>query len=321
MLAGCVTTREGRIGADDGRDPCRAQLVALDSTGNFFGEDILRGAAIGAVGGAIVGGLAAAAAGGRGGNIAAGAAIGGVAGGVIGGTAGYYQARQRQATDQASLNLAIANDLAAENAGLDRTWIAYTQLMDCRFGTAQRIRQDYRAGRINRPQAEAMMVDTRNRATADLSLARTINNQITERGAQFDVAIESVAPGVKDQVLTGARVSRAVPVQTRAPVALKLRPDPGSPEVAQISARERVTLRPAPNGFAQVETVSGIRGFAPAGSFPEARTLGAPPPEPNANAGDIRSLAATNIARRDNFTQSIGNAERLVQAGGFELAT
>ena len=52
LLAGCVSTREGRIGADDGSDACRAQVVALDSTGNFFGEDIVRGAAIGAVGGA-----------------------------------------------------------------------------------------------------------------------------------------------------------------------------------------------------------------------------------------------------------------------------
>lgn len=39
MLTACVSTREGRIGADDGTDACRAQVVALDSTGNFFGED------------------------------------------------------------------------------------------------------------------------------------------------------------------------------------------------------------------------------------------------------------------------------------------
>ncbi|MCO6419005.1 hypothetical protein JYK14_23010, partial [Siccirubricoccus sp. KC 17139] len=58
LLAGCVTTREGRIGADDGTDSCRPQVVALDSTGNFFAEDILRGAAIGAVGGAALGAIA-----------------------------------------------------------------------------------------------------------------------------------------------------------------------------------------------------------------------------------------------------------------------
>lgn len=321
MLAGCVTTREGRIGADDGADPCRTQLVALDSTGDFYGEDILRGAVMGAAGGAVLGALVAAASGARGSNIAAGAAIGAVGGAAVGGAAGYYSARQRQASDQASLNLAIANDLAAENAQLDRTWVAYSQLMDCRFGTAQRIRNDHRAGRLTRPQAEAMLADTRARVGRDLVLARSINDKIAERGAQFDVAIESLAPGTKDQVLTGARVGRTVPVQARAAVPLRLRPNPDSPEVAQVGARERVTLRPAPGGFTLVETSAGLRGYAPASAFPEARTLGAPAAQPAASQGDFRSLAATNIARRDNFTQSIGNAERLAQGQGFELAS
>jgi hypothetical protein len=321
MLAGCVSTRAGRIGADDGADGCRAQLVALDSTGNFFAEDIIRGAAIGAVGGAALGALIAAASGGRGSNIAAGAAIGAVGGAVVGGTAGYLSARQQQSSDQASLSQAVAGDLAAENAQIDRTWVAYSQLMDCRFGTAQRIRDDFRAGRLQRPQAEARLADVRARTQRDLQLARSINDKIAERGAQFDVAIENLAPGTKQQVQaqTGARVSRAVPVQARAAIPLKLRPEAASPQVAQVSPQERVTLQPAENGFALVETSSGVRGYAPAGAFPEARQLGAVPAI--ASGGDFRSLAASNIARRDNFTQSIGNAERLAQGQGFELAT
>jgi len=322
MLTACVSTREGRIGADDGTDACRAQVVALDSTGNFFAEDIIRGAAIGAVGGAALGALLAAASGGRGRNIATGAAIGAVGGAVVGGTAGYFSARQQQAQDQASLNMAVANDLAAENAQIDRTWVAYTQLMDCRFGTAQRIRQAFRAGQVTRPQAEAQLADVRARTQRDLALARSINDKIGERGQQFDVAIENIAPGTKDQVLSGARVSRAVPVQARSTVALKLRPDPNAPEVTQISAREAVTLRPSYNGFTMVETASGVRGYAPSSAFPEARTLGsAPPPPTGATGGDFRSLAASNIARRDNFSQSLENTERLAQGAGFELAS
>jgi outer membrane lipoprotein SlyB len=322
MLTGCVTTREGRIGADDGSDPCRTQLVALDSTGNFFAEDIIRGAVIGAAGGAILGGLLAAAAGGRGGNIAAGAAIGGVAGAAVGGTAGYWQARQQQAQDQASLRGAIAGDLQVENANLDRTWLAYNQLMDCRFATANRIRDDLRAGRTSRPLAEAQMADLRAKTQRDLQLARTINGRIEERGQQFDVAIENVAPGLKDQVLAGARVGRVVPAQARQPVALKLRPDPAAPDVLRVGAQERVTLRPAQNGYTLVETSSGLRGYAPPGAFPEARNLGPAPVQPAvASDGDVRSLAATNIARRDNFSQSLANSERLAQGAGFELAS
>lgn len=321
MLAGCVTTQAGRIGADDGRDACRAQVVALDSTGNFFGESIIRGAAIGAVSGALLGGLIAAASGQRGGNIAAGAAIGAVGGAAVGGTAGYFSARQQQAQDQAALNMAIANDLAAENAQLDRTQIAFNQLMDCRFGNAQRIRADLRAGRLTQAQAEAMMGDVRSRTQRDIQLAQTINGEIGRRGAEFDTAFDQVAPGVKEQAQSGARIGRIVPVQTRAPVVLKLRPDSTAPDVVQVSAQEQVRLSPAQNGYTLVETSSGVRGYAPVSAFPEARNLGARPAVASGAAGDVRSLAASNIARRDNFTETVSNAERLAQGQGFEIAS
>jgi outer membrane lipoprotein SlyB len=316
MLAGCVTTREQRIGGDAG-DACRTQLVALDSTGNFFAADMLRGAAIGAVGGAALGALLAAATGQRGSGIAAGAGIGAVAGGVVGGTAGYLSARQQQATDQASLNLAVANDLAAENAQLDRTQVAFDQLMDCRFNTAQQIRAELGSGRMARPQAEAAMAELRNRTQRDIQLANTINGQIGRRGAEFDTAIETVAPGVKQ---AASMPKPAVPARPRATVALRLRPDPASPEVARVPAREAVTLRPGRDGFAQVETASGVRGYAPSQSFPEATRLGDAAPVA-AQGSDVRSLAASNIARRDNFSESVGTATRLAEGQGFELAT
>jgi hypothetical protein len=325
LLAGCVTTRDGRIGADDGTDACRAQVVALDSTGNFFGEDMIRGAAIGAAGGALLGGLLAAATGQRGSGIAAGVGIGAVAGGIAGGATGYFQARQQQASDQAALNSAIAGDLSAENAQLDRTQIAFNQLMDCRFGTAQRIRAAYREGRMARPQAEAAMASVRMLTQRDLQSAQAINAQITQRGGQFDTAIENVAPGVTQQAQaqrSGASVSRAVPVQARATVPLKLRPDPAAPDIAWVNPRERVTLKPATGGFALVEAQNGVRGYAPASAFPEARSLGSAAPTPAvASDGDVRSLAASNIARRDNFSESVTDAERAVQGQGFELAS
>jgi hypothetical protein len=240
-----------------------------------------------------------------------------VGGGVVGGTAGYLSARQQQASDQASLNLAVAGDLAAENAQLGRTQLAFDQLMDCRFRGADQIRADLRSGRLARPQAAAAMDNIRARTQSDIQLAQTINGQIASRGAQFDTAIDSIAPDVKQ---AAARPLRAVPAQPRGAVKLYLRPDTGSPEVAQLPARERVTLRPARNGFAQVETSSGVRGYAAAQSFPEARNLGARPAV--AEGGDVRSLAASNIARRDNFAESVGTAERLTAQGqGFELAT
>ena len=223
--------------------------------------------------------------------------------------------------DFAALNMAIANDLAAENAQLDRTQIAFNQLMDCRFGNAQRIRADLRAGRLTQAQAEAMMGDVRSRTQRDIQLAQTINGEIGRRGAEFDTAFDQVAPGVKEQAQSGARIGRIVPVQTRAPVVLKLRPDSTAPDVVQVSAQEQVRLSPAQNGYALVETSSGVRGYAPVSAFPEARNLGARPAVASGAAGDVRSLAASNIARRDNFTETVSNAERLAQGQGFEIAS
>lgn len=321
LVAGC-STQMGRIGADDGRDPCRAQLVQLDSTGNFFAEDIIRGAVIGAAGGAILGGLVAAASGGRGRNVATGAAIGAVAGGATGAAAGYFAARQRQAQDQAQLNQQIAQDVSAENASIDRTQRAFDLLMDCRFQTAQRIRQDFAAQRIQRGQAQAALADVRGRVQRDVALARTINERMGTRGAEFDTAFDTVAPAAKAQA--GARVGRPVPVTAPRAVALKLRPDAGAPEVGQISARDRVTVRPAHSGFALVETESGLRGYAPASAFPGAAGMAqARRASPNdaPDSGDVRQLAATNIARRDNFSESVATADRLAAGQGFELAS
>jgi hypothetical protein len=90
-------------------------------------------------------------------------------------------------------------------------------------------------------------------------------------------------------------------------------------------------LRPARDGYALVETSSGQRGYAEVGAFSSggnARGAGAPvrlgpaAPDPAqaAQPGDVRSLAASNIARRDNFTAAVANAERAT-ASGFELAS
>jgi hypothetical protein len=153
----------------------------------------------------------------------------------------------------------------------------------------------------------------------DVQLAQTINQRISTRGAEFDTAIESVAPGTKDRVLAGARVGRTVPSQARSAVVLKLRPDASAPEVTRVNAREPVTVQSVSGGFALVETASGVRGYAPASAFPGAQQAAARPSVGAGQDGDVRSLGASNIARRDNFNESVVNAERAIGAG-FELA-
>ncbi len=320
MLAGC-STQMGRIGADDGRDACRAYVVQLDSTGNFYGEDIVRGAAIGAGTGALAGGLLAAATGRRGSDILAGAAIGAVAGGVIGGTAGYIQARQRQAQSQGALVQAVGGDLANENRQLDATQLAFNQLVDCRVNAANQIRAGVRAGRIGRDQGMALMTYQRDLMRRDVALAQTINQKIGTRGAEFDSAIETISPGTKGQV-QARRAVRATPTTARVSAPIRIRPDAGAAEIGQLSRNETVTVSPAQGNFARVETSSGVVGYVPASSV-GVRGLGSPEAGIGGRGqdGEFRQLAASNIARRDNFSESVATADRLAQGQGFELSS
>ena len=321
MLAGC-TTQAGRIGTDDGSDPCRAQLVALDTTGNYFAEDIIRGAAIGAVGGAILGGLIGAASGGGSRAALTGAAVGGVAGGAVGAASGYYAARQRQAQNDANLlRNTVASDLAKENEELDRTQLAFNQLMDCRFAVRNRIIADARAGRIARPQANAQLAELRGRVQNDVAVAQRINERIGRRGGEFDVAIDSVAPEARRQAdATRATRSRSQNITVAQPIVLRVRPDQNAPEITRVSARQTVSVQPAEGNFARVQTSDGMVGYVPASSV-GTRGLGTRAAAATPQGGDVRQLASSNIARRDAFNESIETAQRLAQAqSGFEVS-
>lgn len=312
LLAGC-TTQAGRIGYDDGRDACRPQLLALDSTGDFYGEQIVQGAAVGALSGALIGGLAT----GRWQGALIGAAVGGASGAAV----GYYAALQRQARDQQALYVQMSSDLSRENAQLDRTQIAFNNLMDCRLKSAERIREAVRAGQMNRINGIAAMSEIRTRFQGDIALAQTINGRIAARGTEFDTAIDSAIPGGKASLQTAAYRPPAARVAPRRAVPIRFAPNADSASIGAINPREVVSVRPGPTGFAVVETSSGIRGYAPADAFPaQATSTRGVSPQASAGDGDVRTLAATNISRRENFAESVTGAERLAQAGGgFEL--
>ena len=315
LLAGCApgqfSTQAQRIGPDDGTDACRPYLVALDSTGNFFGAQIVTGVAIGALGGAAIGGLAT-------GNWR-GAAFGALAGGIAGGATAYWSALQQQQMDQQALYARVGSDLQRENAAIDKTQLAFDELTDCRFRQAAAIRADYRTRRIDRAQAEAAMGVVRQRAERDLQLAQLINKQIQDRGQQFEVAATNVAPGLPPAQPWQNATQPAV-VRTAAP--LKVRPYASAPAVAELPARQNVTVRGGRNGYALVETPNGTQGYVPANELQgtgASRTVSMASAATATNSGDVRTLAGSNAARRDAFAQSVAVTQS-AQASGFELS-
>lgn len=319
LLAGCApgqfTTQSARIGADDGTDSCRRQLVALDSTGDYFGAQILTGAAFGAAGGALAGGL-------LGGDLKS-VLIGAAAGSVLGAAGGYFSALQQQQTDQTGMYSQMRSDLARENGQIDRTQLSFDQLVDCRFRQASTIRTAYANGTMDRASAQATMAQVKSRADHDLALAQQISQQIAGRTDQFELAADKLAPGLRD---AAPQPFQAV---TRQPAPLKLRPDPASPDIGRLQAHQNVTVTGRRPGYNLVQTADGATGFADASAFQgtaaSTRTLRpasgstSTSVQQGAGAQDVRTLAGSNAARRDDFAESVAVTKQAA-ASGFELA-
>jgi len=322
--AGVPGTREGqgRIGPDDGRDPCRQELVDFDASGVFFTTSII----------AAAGGLAAGIMGRRPG------IIGGIAAmsiAVATASVGYLAQRRRDARSEEELNQTVASDLDRENQGLDRTQQAFDRLAECRARQAQQVRQQQREGAITAETARERLGVIRSYAEQDIRVSQSIQRDIDRRGGDFDSAMQELAPDVR-QAAAAAPPRPAVPARAQRSVALRLRPQPSSTAVAELPASQPVQLRPAPiEGIVRVETPQGQPlGYAPAADFAVAggpaqmRALAVPAvavPPPPAGASpavqQVRFLAATNLAKRDNFRDSIREVETVLVRGGFEAGT
>ncbi len=185
-LTGC-TTRTQRIGPDDGTDSCRAYVVALDSTGDYFAEDMIKGAAIGALGGALIGGLA-------GGNWQS-ALIGAAAGAVAGGLGGYWKSKMDQSRDQAVPSM--ISDMKGDEAQLDKTQLAFKNLSACRREAAKNIRAQYAAKTISREEAQTKLRMLATQARKDVDILNGITGDSDKRMAEYQYAanqIDSTVP-------------------------------------------------------------------------------------------------------------------------------
>ncbi len=221
---------------------------------------------------------------------------------------------QRPRTAEVNLQTALAR----ENGELDSLQIAFDSLLYCRWIEARTVRADLAAGRVARAQADARMAALRARLRADLDRALAVVAELDRQAAARTAALESEAPGITAALpRPSSRGNQARPVIAAATVVLRLRPDVGAPEVGRVGAGEGVSVRPAASGFAAVESGGRVRGYAPSGAFQIAERAAQ---AAERNPSPIRTLAATNIARRDNFAESVALAESSA-VSGFELAT
>jgi len=302
----------------DPNDACAAQQQNFAHARNLFAAAVVTGAAVGTVGA-----LAGRAVGIRiGGGALPGstAILGGLAAGALAGAAvgTYLEQRRREAGDDAALAGAVSADLARENANLDLARNAAEFLLDCRLRRAQDIREATRAGTLPAAQAEAQLATLRAQAGRDLALAREVEARIAARDAELAPAMESLAPGARAEGAAEA-VGAAPAVAATSPTALPLRarPEATAVTIATVPAGRPVLLRPARDpDFVAVEAEGGARlGYVPAASFPAAPVARAVAPPANA---PLRVLAASNVVRRDNFRETVGDLSRAAAGQGFE---
>lgn len=187
LLSACVTTQAGRIGKDDGTDACRANLVAMDATGDFFAEDMVKGAVIGALAGGIIGALASK------NDRGSAAAIGAAAGAAAGATGGYISSKMQQEKDKAVLYQSVMTDYEKELAKIDEADLAFKRLVDCRNQSMRQVAADYKAKLITRDEAKLRWRRLLDQKAQDLKVAEAMGKNMTERLKEFDNASKQIA--------------------------------------------------------------------------------------------------------------------------------
>jgi hypothetical protein len=182
LLTGCSTL--GMYKADK-NDVCYTQRVDLLDSRSYYAKSVVAGVIGGAIAGAATGALFAAI---GGGNVGQGAAIGAGTLAVAGGIGAYYQAKQKDIADAQALAVSIQNDILKENGEIDRASIAFVKLRDCRFANAERIKSEYRTGRIKRDEAVKKLNDLKEKFEEDIKIAEEYGTKMSENMKEFQHA-------------------------------------------------------------------------------------------------------------------------------------
>ncbi|UPY37354.1 SH3 domain-containing protein [Sediminicoccus sp. KRV36] len=197
----------------------------------------------------------------------------------------------------------LAAELTRENAALERLQIAFDALLYCRWTEVRVIRADATSGRFPPAELPQRLTAAEGRLRQDLARASQARDRMQARNARIEAAVEAVSPGTR-AAIAGQQAAGRPRAVASAPIVLRVRPDASGPVVGRLPAGTEVSLQPAPGGFVLAEG-GGQRGYAPNNAF----TL--LPAVPVVTGPDrLRSLAATNLARREGFIESVALANR-----------
>ena len=182
LLSGCSALS---VNYDNKNDICYTSRNELRQSEHYYSKSIVEGAVVGGLLGAGAGALGAFI---GGGNVSTAALIGGGVGVVAGGVGGYYLAKQKDIADEQALVASVKSDILVENGEIDRTAVAFARLRDCRFSNAERIKSDYKAGRLPRDKAINQLNELKLQFDQDIQMAQELGLKMNTRLTEFQDA-------------------------------------------------------------------------------------------------------------------------------------
>lgn len=285
MIAGTTSCQNGGTifsSGADASDACGREHAAFADSKSFYLQQVAQGALLGTLGGAALGALAASA---SGGNVGKGAAIGAGAGLVAGGAAGYFNARQQQAADQAALANSVYGDVNRASQEMDRATTTFSALRGCRFAAADRIKAAFRQGGLTREQAAVQLGDQKRRFDEELALAREYGAKMAEQDQQFRFAADSLVkqdPGAQQVLASRAAQMGTGDYVATAAVAVRGGPSTGADRVAALGKGQRVhgLADPASGEWRKIALDDGGAGYVSSKFLSPAMKPAAPAPVP-----------------------------------------
>ncbi len=193
----------------------------------------------------------------------------------------------------------LTAELMRENTAIERLQIAFDALLYCRWTEVRLIRAAVSAEDFPRGELPGRLAGAAGRLQRDLGRGGQVRTRLQARAAGLDAVVEAASPGATRAPRPGTTRAMA-----SAPLVLRQRPDGGAGEAGRLAAGAEAYLRPAPGGFVQVEA-GGVSGYGPGAAFTILPALAT-----SSGNDPLRSLAATNISRREAFFQSLALAER-----------
>jgi outer membrane lipoprotein SlyB len=285
VIAGTTSCQNGGTifsSGVDTSDACGREHAAFADSKSFYLQQVAQGALLGTLGGAALGALAASA---SGGNVGKGAAIGAGTGLVAGGAAGYFHARQQQASDQVALANSIHGDINRASQEMDRATTTFAALRGCRFAAADRTKASFRQGGLSREQAAAQLGDQKRRFDDELALAREYGAKMAEQDQQFRFAAESLVkqdPGAQQALASRAAQMGTGDYVATAAVAVRSGPSGSADRITALGKGQRVHgLADPPTGeWRQIALDDGGIGYVSSKFLAPAAKPAAPAPAP-----------------------------------------